>query len=374
MRLAFLIPLLVVLAVARADDAILLGDAASEKAHAVAAEGTKVVSFNYPKFSFMTVRASAYEPGSEPWRVLDADPQTHWQVRGKPPEPMVKGQWIEVELDRPTRIDEVSVKWLGDKPYKFIIYEKPWEDFRRPVFEGVSAGTPDKLEAYKLPKPMQTRAVRIEFEPAQDGAPQGIREIRLGGIEWPAASPLAVDPAGPVVTVKRPYYVEFERMLWWPVFTLRRALADGGTARIILPDKEEFEGGRIDFDIAVTPDKANWITLKMWESKERLMGQDNNAILLQTLEGDSSQKNRTFLPRFVTEEQSWAQEWYGKKPVPGRWVYAHYELPPDVTRGADKLRLRLQGIGNARRDYPMREPSPPIYEITGSSEPRIPGG
>lgn len=355
-----------------AGDRIMLGDPASEKTHRVQAENTKVVEFSYPDYSYMTVRASAFEEGHEPWLVLDADPDSHWQVRGKPPEPMVRGQWIEVELDRPTKIDEVSVRWLGTKPYKFIIYEKPWEDFRRPMFEGESRGG-SEIETYKLPKPMQTRAVRIEFEPTEDGSPQGIREIRLGGIQWPQASPLAVDPAGGVVEVTRPYYVEFERMLWWPVFTLRRALADGGTARIILPDKEEFEGGNIDFDVAVMPGQTNWITLKMWESAQRLMNQDNEAILLQMLEGDARQKNRTFLPRFITEEQSWAQEWYGRKPTPGRWVYAHYEIPAEATGQRDKLRLRLQGVGNARRDYPMREPSPPIYEITAASQPVIAG-
>jgi hypothetical protein len=92
--------------------------------------------------------------------------------------PMARGQSIEVELDHPRLIEEVSIKWLGDKPYQFIIYEKPWSDVRSPMLEGKSAGHGGKLETYRLPKPVQTRAVRIEFQPSEDGGPQGIGYAR----------------------------------------------------------------------------------------------------------------------------------------------------------------------------------------------------
>jgi hypothetical protein len=153
------------------------------------------------------------------------------------------------------------------------------------------------------------------------------------------------------------------------VFNLKRPLADGGTARRILHRDDAFEGGSIDFDIAVDPKAHNWITLRLWESNEKLMTEHGNTIVLQTLEGDRKDRARWFLPTRMTEETNWEFEWYGLKPRPGRFVYASYSLPQDLTEGKSKIRLRLQGVGNVRRDHPMRGPTPPIYTVISHTAP-----
>ncbi len=165
------------------------------------------------------------------------------------------------------------------------------------------------------------------------------------------------------------FYLEFERIRTWTVFNLKRPLADGGTARRILHRDDAFEGGSIDFDIAVDPKAHNWITLRLWESNEKLMTEHGNTIVLQTLEGDRKDRARWFLPTRMTEETNWEFEWYGLKPRPGRFVYASYSLPQDLTEGKSKIRLRLQGVGNVRRDHPMRGPTPPIYTVISHTAP-----
>lgn len=94
-------------------------------------------------------------------------------------------------------------------------------------------------------------------------------------------------------------------------------------------------------------------------------------IVVQTLDGDVTRIYRVFLPRLVTEEQYTEVEWYGLKPQPGRWSHVHYELPAAVIGDRGEVRLRLQGVGNLRRDYPMRNAAPPIYSIRSGTRPEI---
>ncbi|MBC7785835.1 MAG: discoidin domain-containing protein [Burkholderiales bacterium] len=352
-------------------DTLKLGDAESEAVHKVVAEHTEIVGYVYPDNWVMAARASGFHKGHEPHQALDGKPDTHWEISGHPQAPMVRGHWLEVDLNRSIKLEEVSIQWLGDKPYDFQIQDKPFEDLRQVRHSGKSRGQSTELEIYRVAEPRETRAIRIEFAVDPAAGPQGIKEVRINGLKWPDGYPPAAHAGAPVEIVRRPYYVEFERMLTWPVFSLKRPLADGGKSRRVLPRDDAFEGGWIDFDIAVDPKEPIWITLRLWGSEAKRTDEWGNAIIVQTLDGAAGKPGRSFLPRFVTEEQNWQFEWYGKKPQPGRWVYASYALPKDLTNGKTSIRLRLQGVGNARRDHPMRAASPPVYVITSDTRPAI---
>ena len=342
---------------------VVFGDAASEKAHNVSVTSAELVRDAYPQRWVMSVRASAFQDDHEPHRAIDGDDQTHWQVAGRPPAPMARGNWIELDLNESMTVESVQVRWTGDRPYSFKIYDKPFSDLRRLRLEGRSAEKPGALETYALPEPTRTRAVRVEFAVDPENRPQGIAEIRIGGVAWPDGYPPAKYPGAAVEVVHRPYYVEFERFLKWPVFNLKRPLADGQVGRRLLP-LDTFEGGRLDFDLAVDPARTNFVTLKLWESNTALMTAGGPCIVIEPLVDDPVGRGRGCLPAFMTEEQHTQQEWYGVRPTPGRWVFATYRLPPEVTKARGQIRLRLQGVGNVRRDAPMRSPPPPLYSAS----------
>jgi hypothetical protein len=334
-------------------------------------EHAEIVSAKFPALWVMSTRASAHLPGHEPHRSIDGNAATDWRVSGPPPAPMVRGNWLEIELNENAIIPSIEVHWLGDAHYDYKVYKKPRDDFREQVCEGRSAGGGKGLEKIELPAGILTRVIRVEFATAADNAVQGIREIRIGGATFPASYPPAADKFAPVEPARRILYVEFERLPWVTVFNPKIPHADGGTALRLMPRDDAFEGGHADLTVAMTPGKANWITLKLWESHDVSMTQRGDLIVVETLEGDATQRGRTFWPKLVTEQQHIEQDWYGPKPQPGRWSYVHYQLPAEVVGNRTELKLRLQGVGNARRDYPMRSPAPPIYSVTAGTAPAI---
>lgn len=334
-------------------------------------EHAEIISAQHPEIWVATICASAYSRGHEPHRAIDGDAATDWQVSGPPPAPMVRGNWLELDLNRVITVDHIEVHWLGATAYDYKVYKQPRDDFRELVREGRSAGGGTGLERIELPADTLTRCIRVEFATADGNPVQGIREIRLGGTTFPASYPPAADKFAPIEADRRILYVEFERMPYWTVFNPKIPHADGGHALRLLPRDDAFDGGHADFTVAVTPHVTNWITLKLWESHPVSMTQRGDLIVLQTLDGDVTQRNRTFLPVFVTEQQHTQQEWHGLKPQAGRWSHAHYQLPADVIGARSEMRLRLQGVGNIRRDYPMRSPAPPIYLITAAPTPTI---
>lgn len=352
-----------------ASSTINLGDPDSERAHNVSAEHAPVVGEEYPDRWIMAARASDYEEGHEPWRAVDGDMDTHWQVRGRSPHPMHRGQWLDLELNEPMEIEEISIRWLGEQKYNYRVVHQPRSDATdlHEIHSGESEGQSEELETYVFPRPTRARSIRIEFAAGGDGEPRGIREMRVGGLDMPESYPLAGYEEASVVEIRRPFYVEFERFIGsWPQFNLKRPLADGGTARRIM-NTDEFDGGYVDFEIAVDPDRQNWITLKLWESEPEMMTERGNLIALETFHDDPDRNRRWILPEYITEQKIWDREWYGLKPEPGRWVYASYLLHKDITEGQTRVHLRLQGIGNERRDQPMLAPAPPVYCIHSNS-------
>ena len=348
-----------------------LGNKEAERAHNVSTADARAVGSTYPDRWIMAVRASDYADGHEPYRVIDGKDDTHWQVSGPPPHPMRRHQWIVLELNKVSSVEELSIRWLGDESHPFTVYRQPWSDATdtHDIYKGKSGGEPDEMETYTLSEPARTRAIRIEFPLEEGEGPRGIQEVRVGGLSWPGSYPPAAYDEAPIRKIKRHYYVEFERLLEWPQFNLKRALADGGSARRIRPREDAFEGGHVDFDIAVEPDARNWITLKMWESHEELMAERGDGIVLVSLSDDPVHHGRWFRPKFTRETHEWNPEWYGEKPTPGRWVYVTYPLPREITDGRTHVRLRLQGVGNYRRDHPMRSPAPPVYTVHSSTRP-----
>lgn len=362
MRFPFLFAFLPLTLAAAPSPVLTLGNLVSETDHAVSVENTGVVSGTNPAHWITSVRASSHVPPVTPVAAIDGDITTSWRITGKPPVP----NWIELDLNRAADLGQLTVHWLGTQPYSYKIYEQPSADLRKLVHDGVSRGQDAEPELITLRTPIRTRTVRIEFAAAPGNAVQGIREIRLGDLPFPDAYPPAAYKDAPVEVVTRPLYIESERLLNWPSFTFKIPVADGGLARRILPRPDAFDGGRIDFTVPVTPLKTNWITLKVWETQSPSMTQRGNLVVLQTLEGGATEINRTFLPKLVTEGQLTA---YGQQPPTGRWSYVHYALPSDLIGKRKTLRLRLLGVGNARRDYPMRAPSSPIYTITSALAP-----
>ncbi|MEZ0215943.1 MAG: discoidin domain-containing protein [Rariglobus sp.] len=362
MRLPFLFAVLPLTLAAAPSPVLTLGNLASESAHEVSVENTEVVSGKHPALWITSVRASAYVDSSTPAAALDGDITTSWNVTGKPAAP----NWIELDLNRAADLTQLTVHWLGNLPYRYKIYEQPSVDLHKLVHEGMSRGQDAEPEVITLPSAIRTLALRIEFATATGNPTQGIREVRLGDLPFPDAYPPAAYKDVPVEVVTRPIYIESERLLNWPSFNFKIPVADGGIARRILPRADAFEGGRLDFTLPVTPKQTNWITLKVWESQPQSMTRRGNLVVLQTLEGDATEINRTFRPKLVTEEQPAAS---GLQLQPGRWSYVHFELPSDLIGKRKTFRLRLLGVGNLRRDYPMRAPSPPIYTITSALAP-----
>lgn len=335
-------------------------------------EHAERLELRHPDLWIQSTRASAYLRGHEPHRAIDGAASTDWRISGPPPAPMVRGNWLEVELNRPVAIESIEVHWLGEAPYTYRIYKKPRDDFRDVVREGVSAGGGAGLERIELAPDTVTQVVRIEFATAADNAPQGIRELRIAGLSYPAAYPQAADRHAPVETSRRVLYVEFERMPYVTTLNPKLPYADGGSALRLLPREDAFDGGHADVTLAVVPRRDNWITLRLWECHDQSMLQRGDLIVVQTLDGDARQRNRTFLPELVTEQQHTEQAWYGPRPQPGRWSYAHYRLPADLVADRSELKLRLQGVGSVRRDYPMRSPAPAIYSIQSATTPVLP--
>lgn len=338
----------------------------------VATAHAEVLAARHPALWIVSTRASAYLRDHEPHLVIDGDPATDWRVSGPPPAPMVRGNWLEVELNQAATVDSIEVRWLGEARYDYKVYKKTRDDYRDPVCEGTSAGGDAGLERIQLAPGSFSHVFRIEFATANDNAVQGIRELRIGGVPFPAGYPRAADKFAAVETVRRILYVEFERLPTITTFNPKLPYADGGAGLRLLPRDDAFEGGHADFSIAVTPGRDNWITLRLWEGHDTSMMQRGNLIVLETLDGDAAQRGRTYLPAWVTDQQEQTQEWYGGvKPRAGHWSYAHYKIPAEVVGSRHELKLRLQGVGNARRDYPMRAPSPTIYEIVSGTEPTL---
>ncbi|MFT7772205.1 discoidin domain-containing protein [Roseateles sp.] len=338
----------------------------------VRAEHAERVSGRHPERWIASVRASAYQRGHEPFKVVDGDARSDWRVAGPPPAPMSRGQWIEIELNEAAPIEWVDVHWLGDRAYEYKVAKKIRDDFREPVSEGRSAGNASGFERIQLPRGTFARVLRFEFSTAADNAVQGVREIRVGGLAFPAAYPPAADAHATVEPVRRILYVEFERLIHLTTFDPKLSYADGGAGLRLMPRADAFEGGHADFEIATTPGRDNWVTLKLWESHIEPMMKRGNLIVLETLDGGASQLGRTLLPELVSEQQRLEQEWYGgPKPQPGRWAWAHYRLPKDLVGKRSMMKLRAQGVGNVRRDRAMQAPAPAIYRIESSLAPQI---
>ncbi len=338
----------------------------------VAAQNADILSGRHPDLYVISTRASAYQRGHEPHLVIDGDASTDWRVSGPPPAPMARGNWVEIELSRPAVIESIEVQWLGDARYDYRVYKMPRDDFRDVVREGTSAGGDAGLEKIQLAPDTFTQVVRVEFATAKDNAPQGIRELRVNGVPYPAGYPQAADKFAAIENARRILYVEFERMPYVTHFEPKLPYADGGSGLRLLPRDDAFEGGHADFSIAVVPGRENWITLKLWDGHDSSMMTRGNLIVVETLDGDVRQRDRWLLPAYLTDQQEQAQDWNGStRPRAGRWVYAHYRLPADVVGERREIKLRLQGVGNVRRDYPMRSPSPTVYAITSAIEPLI---
>lgn len=338
----------------------------------VATQNADILSGRHPDLYVISTRASAYQRGHEPHLVIDGDAATDWRVSGPPPAPMARGNWVEIELSHPAVIESIEVQWLGDARYEYRVYKMPRDDFRDVVREGTSAGGDAGLEKIQLAPDTFTQVVRVEFATAKDNAPQGIRELRVNGVPYPAGYPQAADKFAAIENARRILYVEFERMPYVTHFEPKLPYADGGSGLRLLPRDDAFEGGHADFAIAVVPGRENWITLKLWDGHDSSMMTRGNLIVVETLDGDVRQRDRWLLPAYLTDQQEQAQDWNGStRPRAGRWVYAHYRLPADVVGERREIKLRLQGVGNVRRDYPMRSPAPTIYQITSAVAPVI---
>jgi hypothetical protein len=365
--LASLLPCALIAQAHAAPDTILPGEPGAPITFAHA----EAVNEAHPPVWIQSIRASAYLRGHEPHRAIDGSPDSDWRVSGPPPAPMVRGNWIEIELSSVIDIHHLEVHWLGERPYDYKVLRKIRDDFREEVVVGRSSGTASGLERIDLPSPVRTHVVRLEFATAEGGTPQGVREIRVGGLSYPASYPQAASPHAPVETAQRILYVEFERMPTWTVFNPKLPHANGGSALRLLAREDAFEGGHADFSIATAPNQDNWITLKVWEYRDVSMTTRGDLIVIETLDGDVTQRGRTYLPEMVTEQQHTRQSWYGTVPQPGRWAYAHYRIPAEVVRERSILKLRIQGVGNVRRDYPMRNAAPPIYRIRSGTSPSL---
>lgn len=346
-------------------DYIDLGNPESEAAHGVESKNAPKVQSAYPEFWIMSVRASASLEGHEPWNVIDGDPATTWQTLGKPPFPMVKGQFVEIEMNEPTVITDVSVQFMDDRPQNIKIYSYNFSDHRMFQLEATTAPTTE-MQTFTIEGGVFTNAIRVEYEPLEDGTTQGIAEMRLDKVPYPQGYPLALDIKAPIEHIERAYYIEFERFFKWPIYNLKRPLADGGVGRMLMAT-EEHEGGHLEFNLAIDPEQKNMVTLKTWATQPNAHDVERSCIALELIVDDPVYNGRWFIPTYVTRKMVHLPQWYGNKPTPGHWAYATFELPEAVTRGKSEIRLRLQGIGNARRDRAMRDHATPVYEITSHS-------
>lgn len=227
-----------------------------------------------------------------PHRAIDGNGKTDWRVSAPPPEPMARGNWLEIELNRPVAVGHVEVHWLGDAPYEYKVHKKPRDDFRKLVREGRSAGGGDSLEKDELARRHRDDPSASSSRPRRTRTCRASTRSASGARRSPASYPQMADRFAPVETARRVLYIDFEHLPWGTRFNPKLPYADGGAALRLMPRTEAFDGGHVDFTIAATPMTTNWITLKLWESHDGPMTKPDAAGVRRAVDGVAPQRDQ----------------------------------------------------------------------------------
>jgi hypothetical protein len=130
----------------------------------------------------------------------------------------------------------------------------------------------------------------------------------------------------------------------------------------------QFEShGAMEFDLAVNPDKQNYVTVKFWGSDH---SDEKVAIrLLDSINGDAFQPDYTSVYPDL-------DDMYKQPVATDRFYYATYKLPAIMTDGKSKARIKLVATGTVNpylaKDQwyaPLEEPSRGIYQAYSHEDP-----
>lgn len=136
------------------------------------------------------------------------------------------------------------------------------------------------------------------------------------------------------------------------------------TARVLLPTSTAWRGGTVSFNLAVDPQKPNYITVRYWGSEaspDRLiLFCDGKQIGYQHL-GDYDLIDFGGL----------------SAPYPGRFVYSTTVLPASLTHGKHELSLQIRGTGPINRfgadfshfQLPMKGSTRAVYAAYSHTDP-----
>jgi hypothetical protein len=121
--------------------------------------------------------------------------------------------------------------------------------------------------------------------------------------------------------------------------------------------------GSFEFDIAVNPVSANYITAKLWGSDAT-----NTCLFLTDAEGKMSPGYGTYLPELDRNA--------GNSAYPGGYIYSTYLLPKEITENKPQIRLKVYSTGQATpynsEPYAVQnEDSRSIYGVFSHTNPKF---
>jgi len=122
-------------------------------------------------------------------------------------------------------------------------------------------------------------------------------------------------------------------------------------------------GGGLTFDLSCDPDRQNYLTVKFW--------------------GSDAEVATIFLSHAGKRVGRYGDAWpeldlgMGGPAFPGRFYYATYEIPKEMTAGASKVRLSLVAVGAlspyesdpAKREKPPEGPTRGVYRAYSDTDP-----
>lgn len=308
-------------------DHLNLGVAESERAHGLTSEGSDIPQAPKPPTTNTYVASVEASAGSAPESTL-VEPG-EWGVSRE-------GEWIQYTLNRPTKLDRVAVAWARTQTFLFEIHASPDGKHWKRVVHGRSwRRGPKHFETYSF-EPTGAKCVRIVVYGRDTRTRRGnafIAQVRLGELPYPEA--------------------------YEPALAYQPGL--GQPCRRLLPVGESWEGGSLSFVVKCDPKKHNYLTVKFWGSDPRqsylyLRDEEGRWVLHAPGGQMRGGHNASWTPLW-----EFAADGAGGL-CPGRFIYATYPIPQNLTEGKSQVRLQIQAAGDTI-GKPMKTPSQGIYDL-----------
>ncbi len=322
-------------------DSINFGDRESEQAHRFISENSEIPEEIPIAVDGPYVQSVTATDGTAPQATLTENGE--WAVHNN-------GEWIEYALSELTEIDRVEIAWGRGQTFFFEIHASSDGERWERVYEGASwrrgSGHFETCEF----DPVQVRHVRIVARGRDSGRSRTgrffIAQVRIGNLPYPEA--------------------------YQPALAYRPGLNQ--PSRRLLPVADSWEGGWMRFVMKCEPDQKNYLTVKLW-------GSDNVMSPLYLRDKDGRWVAAPAISMHRTgDNAAWTPLWefaggvaggplgVANGPFPGRFIYATYPIPREMTQGRSEVTLQIQAVGS-EFERPMFKPSQGIYAAYTHTEP-----